>query len=89
MLQVLENALDKFKNNPSVHAALLSKIGMIYRESEYASFILSLKNKDWINALCMARKSPWIIPEFIKLAAGDVFYHAHRIRHRGNVRGTR
>lgn len=89
MLHVLENALDNFMNNPSVQSALLSKIKMVHRENEYAAFIHSLKHKDMIHALRMAVKSSWLIPEFIKRAAGEIPYHAHRIRHGGRIRGNK
>lgn len=89
MLHVLENALDNFKNNPSIQSALLSKIQMVHRENEYAAFIHSLKHKDMIHALRMAVKSSWLIPEFIKRAAGEVPYHAHRILHCGRIRGNK
>jgi len=87
MLQVLENALDKFINAPAAHSALLGKINQVCREKHYMLFIQSLKNKDLRNTLSLAAKSPWVLSELIRRLGYDFAYHADRMRHGGTMRG--
>jgi succinoglycan biosynthesis protein ExoO len=90
MREVLENAVDHFGHAPHIQKALHKKIAMISREEkEYTPFFLALKKKEIMNALKIIYRSPWIIPEFFSYMPERLFYHIHRIWHKGHTRGTR
>lgn len=90
MRQVLKNAVNQFEHDPSAQNALRKKIAAISREEEeYTPFILALKKKEIRKALKIAYNSPWVIPYFISFLPERLFYHMHRIRHGGRIRGTR
>jgi succinoglycan biosynthesis protein ExoO len=88
MREVLENAVSQFEHAPSIQNALRKKIAMIsHEEKEYTPFFLALKKKEIMKALKIVYRSPRIIPEFFSYAPERLFYHVHRIWHRGHARG--
>ena len=89
LMQVLEKALPKFYNFPVIYSALQEKIKLVSHENQYMLFVQLIKNKEIMETLSMAIKSPWLIYEFLQRAAEDGFYHAHRIIHGGKARGQK
>ena len=89
MREVLEDAVTDFRHSPAVQEALRKKIAMVAREEQYLPFVRKLKDKRLGEALRMARRAPWFIPEFLRRSGETFAYHAHRIRHGGRTRGIR
>ena len=89
MREVLENSINLFNHAPVVQAALRKRISMVRRNEKYFPFVLSLKKYNFINALRIVCRSPWIILEFFRRLGPSLFYHIHRIWHGGKSRGFR
>jgi len=85
--EVLGNAVGFFKDRPAVQAAIHRKISGVARAGHYLSFVFALKRRDIAGAIGIIHKFPWILPKYFKGLVRSLFYHMHRYRHGGRIRG--
>jgi succinoglycan biosynthesis protein ExoO len=87
--EILEEANQYFTHAPDVQKALKIKMAMVSRNERYIPFIWALKSKEFIKALRLIWRSPWIVREFFSRLGKSSAYQIHRFRHGGRSRGFR